>query len=143
MGIKRREFLASVGGVAGLAVLPGAAMAQGTAAKNGAMLYKQAGAPVDARVEDLLKRMTIDEKIAQMQCIWQQKAALQNTDTSFNPDKARAAHPHGMGMFARPSDRQLGAAASVAGDAGETAHRGPRETAEYVNAVQKWALEGT
>ena len=143
MGIKRREFLASVGSMAGLAVVPVAAMAQGAAGKNGAALYKQAGAPVDARVEDLIKRMTIEEKIAQMQCVWQQKAALQNPDTTFNPDKARAAHPHGMGMFARPSDRQLGAAASVAGDAGETAHRGPRETAEYVNAVQKWAMEGT
>ena len=63
MGIKRREFLASVGGMAGLAVVPVAAMAQGLekggAAKGGAALYKQAGAPVDARVEDLLKRMTI------------------------------------------------------------------------------------
>jgi len=146
MGIKRREFLASVGGVAGLAVvptfMPGAVMAQAGKPAAGA-LYKQANAPVDARVDDLLKRMTIDEKIAQMQCVWQQKAALQNSDTSFNPDKARTAHPHGMGMFARPSDRQLGAAANVAGDAGETAHRGPRETAEYVNAVQKWAMEGT
>jgi beta-glucosidase len=149
MGIKRREFLASVGSMAGLAsmsVVPGAAMAQAAAAKSaksGPPLYKQAGAPVDARVEDLLGRMNLEEKIAQMQCLWQQKAALQNSDTSFNIDKARAAHPHGMGMFARPSDRQLGAAASVAGDAGETAHRGPRETAEYVNAVQKWAMEGT
>jgi beta-glucosidase len=146
MGIKRREFLASVGSVAGLAVVPVAAMAQGAgksaAGKGGAPLYKQAGAPVDARVDDLLGRMTVEEKIAQMQCVWQQKAALQNPDTSFNPDKARAAHPHGMGMFARPSDRQLGAA-TAAGDAGETAHRGPRETAEYVNAVQKWAMEGT
>jgi len=138
MGIKRRDFLASVGGMAGAAVLPVVALG-----KDSAPLYKQAGAPVEARVEDLLGRMTLDEKIAQMQCVWQQKAALQHPDTSFAPDKARAAHPHGMGMFARPSDRQLGAAASAAGDGGETAHRGPRETADYVNAVQKWALEGT
>jgi beta-glucosidase len=143
MGIKRREFLASVGGVAGLAAVPAVAAAAAKAvAKGGAPLYKQPGAPVDARVEDLLGRMTLDEKIAQMQCLWQQKAGVQNADTSFSADKASAAWPNGMGMFARPSDRQLGAA-GAAGDAGETAHRGPRETAEYVNAVQKWAMERT
>jgi beta-glucosidase len=143
MGIKRREFLASVGGVAGLAAVPAVAAAAAKAVtKGGAPLYKQPGAPVDARVEDLLGRMTLDEKIAQMQCLWQKKAGVQNADTSFSADKASAAYPNGMGMFGRPSDRQLGAAAA-AGDAGETAHRGPRETAEYVNAVQKWAMERT
>jgi beta-glucosidase len=143
MGIKRREFLASVGGVAGLAAVPAVASAAAKAvSRSGAPLYKQPGAPVDARVEDLLGRMTLDEKIAQMQCLWQKKAGVQNADTSFSADKAIAAFPNGMGMFARPSDRQLGAA-GAAGDAGETAHRGPRETAEYVNAVQKWAMERT
>jgi beta-glucosidase len=146
MGIKRREFLASVGsaaGIAGLGAMPTVAAAAARAAKaGGPPLYKQAGAPVDARVEDLLGRMTLEEKIAQMQCVWQKKAGIQNADTSFSAEKASAAYPHGMGMFARPSDRQLGAA-SAAGDAGNTAHRGPRETAEYVNAVQKWAMERT
>jgi beta-glucosidase len=145
MGIKRREFLASVGGVAGmagLAAVPSMAAAARAASQAGRPLYKQAGAPVESRVEDLLGRMTIEEKIAQMECVWQQKAGIQNADTSFSAEKASAAYPHGMGMFARPSDRQLGAA-SAAGDAGSTAHRGPRETAEYVNAVQKWALERT
>jgi beta-glucosidase len=143
MGIKRREFLASVGGVAGLAAVPAVASAAAKAvSRSGAPLYKQPGAPVDARVEDLLGRMTLDEKIAQMQCLWQKKAGVQNADSSFSADKAIAAFPNGMGMFARPSDRQLGAA-GAAGDAGETAHRGPRETAEYVNAVQKWAMERT
>jgi beta-glucosidase len=141
MGIKRREFLASVGSMAGLAAVPAAAALK--QAGNGASpLYKQASAPIDARVEDLLARMTLEEKIAQMQCLWQKKAAIQNGDTSFSPEKASAAYPHGMGMFARPSDRQLGAA-GAAGDSGQLAHRGPRETAEYVNAVQKWAIERT
>lgn len=146
MAIKRREFLATVGSAAGLATVGSvpalAHAAQAAASGGGAPLYKQAGAAVDARVDDLLRRMTLDEKIAQMQCVWQQKAALQNPDTSFSADKAAKAHPHGMGMFARPSDRQLGAA-TAAGDAGETAHRGPKETADYVNAVQKWAMERT
>jgi len=152
MGIKRREFLASVGGAAGLAGLAGAGMVPavaaaaaraGKGAPSGTPLYKQAGAAIDARVDDLLGRMTLEEKIAQMQCLWQKKAGVQNADTTFSAEKALAAFPNGMGMFARPSDRQRGDAANVAGDAGETANRGPRETAEYVNAVQKWAMERT
>lgn len=144
MGIKRREFLATVGGVAGMAVVPASMAAAVTPpGKPGASaVYKQAKAPIAARVDDLLKRMTLEEKIAQMQCLWLKKAAIQNPDTSFAPDKASAAYPDGMGMFARPSDRQLGAA-SAAGDAGNTKHRDAKETADYVNAVQKWAMEQT
>ena len=63
MGIKRREFLATVGGAAGMAAVPGA-MAAATA--KGTPVYKQANAPVNARVEDLIKRMTLEEKIAQL-----------------------------------------------------------------------------
>lgn len=146
MGIKRREFLASVGSVAGLAGLgsiPVVATAAARAGQGGAPLYKQAGAPIDARVNDLLGRMTLEEKIAQMQCLWQKKPEVQNPDSSFSSEKALAAYPNGMGMFARPSDRLLGNAANVAGNAGETVNRGPKETADYVNAVQKWAVERT
>lgn len=149
MGIKRREFLASVGSMAGVAGLASVAMvpaAAGAAAKGGqggVSLYKQAGAPVEAQVEDLLGRMTLDEKIAQMQCLWQKKPGVQNPDSSFSGEKAAAAYPNGMGMLGRPSDRLLGRDANVAGNSGATANRGPRETAEYVNAVQKWAVECT
>jgi beta-glucosidase len=149
MGMKRRKFLVSIGGVAGMAGL-GSAPAIATAAAEGAQgaqsglpLYKQAGAPVDARVDDLLRRMSLQEKIAQMQCVWQKKPAIQDADSSFNAAKAQAAYPHGIGMLARPSDRLLGRDANVAGNSGEIANRGPRETAEYVNAAQKWAMERT
>jgi beta-glucosidase len=146
MGIKRRGFLASVGSAAGMAAVP--AMATAAAAKGakgavgGTPLYKNAGAPVAKRVEDLLGRMTLEEKIAQLQCVWLSKKDLQNEDTSFNAQKAQAVHPHGMGMFARPSDRQIGAD-NNAGNSGAVGNRGPKEGAEYVNAVQKWALENT
>ncbi len=139
MGIKRREFLATVGGAAGMAVVPGAMAA---ASAKGTPVYKQANAPVNARVEDLIKRMTLEEKIAQLQCVWLSKKDLQNEDTSFSVEKASRVHPNGMGMFARPSDRQVGAD-NNAGNSGAVGNRGPKETAEYVNAVQKWALERT
>jgi beta-glucosidase len=144
MAIKRREFLASVGGAAGIAAVPAVATAAANkAAKSGAApVYKNAGAPVAARVEDLLGRMTLEEKIAQMECVWLSKKDLQNADTSFSAAKAKAVHPNGMGMFARPSDRQIGAD-NNAGNSGAVGNRGPKETAEYVNAVQKWAVEET
>jgi beta-glucosidase len=122
-----------------MAVVPGA-MAAATA--KGMPVYKQANAPVNARVDDLIRRMTLDEKIAQLQCVWLSKKDLQNEDTSFSAEKASRVHPNGMGMFARPSDRQVGAD-NNAGNSGAVGNRGPKETAEYVNAVQKWALEQT
>ena len=42
--------------------------------KNEAPLYKNPKAPSARRVQDLLARMTLEEKAAQMLCIWQQKA---------------------------------------------------------------------
>lgn len=43
-----------------------ALLPQAAAAQN--MLYKQADAPIEARVADLLSRMTVDEKVAQLCC---------------------------------------------------------------------------
>ena len=85
MAIKRREFLATVGGAAGLAVVPGAVAA---ASAKGMPVYKQADAPVNARVDDLIKRMTVDEKIAQLQCVWLTKKDLQNEDTCFSAESS-------------------------------------------------------
>src|SRR5215471_13467160 len=35
--------------------------------------YRNPKLPVDARVADLLKRMTLEEKVAQLVCLWMQK----------------------------------------------------------------------
>jgi beta-glucosidase len=37
--------------------------------------YKDSRLPAAARVKDLLARMTLDEKAAQMMCMWQEKAS--------------------------------------------------------------------
>ncbi len=134
MGIKRRQFLTSMGSLAGLATLPAAAMAARPKARTGVPLYKNAGAPVAARVEDLLARMTLEEKIMQMQCIWNKKVELQDEATLFVAAKASALYPHGLGMIARPSDRQ---------GTKEKVLRTARETADYCNAAQKWSVEQT
>ncbi|MYM66756.1 beta-glucosidase [Pseudoduganella sp. FT55W] len=131
----RRQFLTSVTGLAGMTVLPSfAATAQAP--------YKNASLPVEKRVDDLLGRMTLDEKIAQMLCTWQAKTEIQDAKGEFSAAKAQKAYPNGLGMIARPSDRQLGQAAG-AGDTGALANRNALETATYVNAAQKWAVEQT
>jgi beta-glucosidase-like glycosyl hydrolase len=100
-------------------------------------LYKDAHAPVDARVRDLLSRMTLEEKAAQTQALWLKKPLIQDAQGRFSPEKAASVIPNGLGQIARPSE----VGPSSAG--GAPASRGPREHAEYVNAVQNWALEHT
>jgi beta-glucosidase len=45
---------------------------------------------VDARVADLLSRMTLDEKVAQTLAVWQQKRMLVDAGGNFDPSKAAA-----------------------------------------------------
>ncbi len=137
----RRQFLTSMTALATIASAPAFAAAPRP-------LYKDANAPVPKRVDDLLKRMTLEEKIAQMDCVWQEKNLIEEANGDFAPAKATKVYPHGLGMMARPSDRQgqasaATAAAGGAGDSGARANRNALETATYVNAVQKWAVEQT
>ncbi|MET0322680.1 MAG: glycoside hydrolase family 3 N-terminal domain-containing protein [Duganella sp.] len=138
MANNRRQFLSSLTGVAGLSMVS----ARMALAAAGGAPYKDAALPVERRVDDLLSRMTLDEKIAQMLCVWQKKTDLQDAGGEFSAARAKQAYPHGVGMIGRPSDRQLGQAAG-AGDTGATRNRDARETAAYTNAAQKWAVEQT
>ncbi|WP_241765904.1 glycoside hydrolase family 3 N-terminal domain-containing protein [Erythrobacter longus] len=108
-------------------------------------LYKDASADTEARIADLLSRMTLEEKVAQMLTIWEQKERVQGPSGDFDPDKASEAFPHGIGMIARPSDFR-GVDQSNTGEAGVSAgarNRTARETVAFVNAAQRWALEET
>ena len=49
-----------------LSVLAGAAIAEGGSAEPSAARYRDASLPTDERVKDLLSRMTVDEKLAQL-----------------------------------------------------------------------------
>ena len=108
-------------------------------------IYKDASKPVDARVEDLLRRMTLEEKAAQLVTLWEQKEKGQTSAGAFDPVKASANFPNGIGQIARPSDKR-GVTQSNAGAAGASAgavNRDARDTAAYVNAAQHWAVEKT
>jgi len=106
--------------------------------------YKDARQPVEKRVDDLLARMTLAEKVAQLETVWESKAKLQTSKGDFSPDLAVKNFPNGIGGFARPSDyRGVNQSNGAAGAAGETVNRDPRQTAEFINAAQHWAVEHT
>jgi beta-glucosidase len=144
--------LAGTMAIAGAGWAAGEAGAQTSASANRSRrppLYKDASQPVERRVEDLLGRMTLEEKVAQMVSVWEHKGRIQTPDGAFSPAKAAQAYPHGLGQIARPSDRRgvtVPAPAGGAGAAGATAgvvNRTASETAAYVNAAQRWAVENT
>jgi beta-glucosidase len=123
----------STSGLAALALL----LAAGAAAAQSPPTYKDASAPLSSRVEDLLGRMTLEEKVAQMLTVWQNKAALLDEHSQFDAAKAAAQYPNGFGGFARPQDRSGAASPRVAHG------RDSRETVALVNAIQHFALEHT
>src|SRR6266540_650753 len=94
--------------------------------------YKNPKLPVDQRVNDLISRMTLEEKIAQLICLWQARPQVKpQTDFStsrgeFSPEKAREVLKNGIGQIARQRERLS-----------------PREGAIFANAVQKWLIENT
>jgi beta-glucosidase len=67
--------------------------------------YRNASLPVDARVADLLARMTLEEKVGQIVTLWDSKADVHDPDSRWNPAKASQKFPDGLGQIARPSDR--------------------------------------
>lgn len=89
-------------------------------------VYRDPKATVDQRVEDLLARMTLEEKVAQMMCLWKDKERITDKDGRFDPTHPPDWFRVGIGRIERPSD-------------GHSA----REQAEYVNAIQRWVKEHT
>lgn len=78
--------------------------------------------------------MTLEEKVAQMTCLWMEKP----NDNSrvpkeqmplggeFSPEVAKQKMPNGIGQFARQRE-----------------YRDAKRSAEYANAVQKWLIDNT
>jgi beta-glucosidase len=111
------------------------------AATPAAPIYKDPHQPVERRVEDLLSRMTLDEKVTQLETVWESKAKLQAPDGQFSPELASKNFPNGIGGFARPSDRRGVTASNASAGAIRAMNRDARETAEYINAAQHWAVD--
>ncbi len=95
--------------------------------------YQDPRLPVEQRVTDLLKRMSLEEKIAQLQGVWENRAIVQDPKTlfvdekgNFVPAQASLLLKDGLGELSRPSE-----------------NRGPHEMADFTNTLQKWMKENT
>ncbi|MGB2870194.1 MAG: glycoside hydrolase family 3 N-terminal domain-containing protein [Bacteroidota bacterium] len=95
-----------------------------------AVNYKNPSLLSDERVADLLKRMTLEEKVAQMVCIWgQKKSVLFDESGKLNLDSMGRHLSLGIGQIARLSDT----------GGGLTAY----EMAVLSNRLQKFFVEET
>ena len=104
-----------------------AALAQGT------LPYQDPKLPIEQRVADLLSRMTLEEKVAQMEGAWENrdqitdpKGLFVDANGKFLPDRAAVLIKNGLGEISRPNE-----------------NRDPRQMADYTNTVQKWFKENT
>jgi beta-glucosidase len=89
--------------------------------------YRDEKLVVDARVADLLGRMTPVEQVAQLEAVnWENTTVYDSKTRLFSPAQARKLMPHGIGEVTRPGDKH---------DA--------REATELANAIQKFLVEET
>jgi len=80
---------------------------------------------VDARVADLLGRMSVDEKVVQLQSVnWENTYVYDAKTKAFSAGQARGLMPHGIGEITRPGDQHS-----------------PRQATGMANAVQKFLVE--
>jgi beta-glucosidase len=87
--------------------------------------YRDPTRGVDARADDLFARMTLDEKLAQLGCVWSTRLA---EGGAFSPARARELLAHGIGQVTRI--------------AGATGLR-PAECAAFANEIQRFLVERT
>jgi beta-glucosidase len=99
--------------------------------------YRDPGVPTNERVRDLLSRMTLEEKAAQLRSMWFRKAMILDSSGNFSPDKALKAIPEGIGQIARPSDT-VGTSSYPANH-----FRSVADGVAFVNAVQHFLIEKT
>ncbi|HYL85793.1 MAG TPA: glycoside hydrolase family 3 N-terminal domain-containing protein [Candidatus Angelobacter sp.] len=95
--------------------------------------YRDPKLPIEQRIADLLSRMTLEEKVAQIEGTWQNRNFPLDPKTffidekgAFVPEKAAVALKYGLGEISRASE-----------------HKGPREMAEFTNTIQKWVHDNT
>ena len=92
---------------------------------NDHKIYQDAAQPIPARISDLLQRMTLDEKLAQLGSLWVYELF---DGLSYSEAKAAPRLQNGMGQITR-----------VAG----ASNVGPNESAELANTIQKFLVENT
>ena len=89
------------------------------------LAYRDSALPIEDRVADLLARMTLEEKLAQLGSCWSFELL---THSAIDPARASARMGHGIGQITR-----------VAG----ATNLGRRGVAELANAIQRYLVEET
>ena len=95
--------------------------------------YRNPKLPIEQRLSDLIGRMTLEEKVAQLEGVWENRQFMKTPESrfvddngKFQPERAAVLLKDGIGEMSRPSEG-----------------RGPREMAEFTNTMQKWLRENT
>ncbi len=110
---------ALAGGLVALVLAVDPAAAQGPP-------YLDPTLPVERRIDDLLARMTLEEKVGQMLCLWQGKRAITDSQGRFDPSRPPRWFRIGIGRIERTNEGH-----------------GARAQAEYTNAIQRWVKDST
>ncbi len=93
------------------------------------ILYRDPAQPVDKRAADLLQRMTLEEKVAQLYGagrVVEMVGILFDEDGTLNREKMAGLFHHGICQLGRPAQR-----------------RSPRAAAKLTNAIQEYLVEET
>ncbi len=88
--------------------------------------YRNASLSADERARDLLSRMNLEEKIAQLGAVWSYE--LLEEDGTFSEDKAKELLKNGIGQVTRP---------------GGATNFEPKDVAKFVNKIQRFLMEET
>ncbi len=95
--------------------------------------YKNKNLSPEVRAKDLLRRMTVDEKLMQMQCLWIRKSKILNNNGDFDEAKAKDVLKNGLGELGRLNEN--------AGPNSPGYH--PKQAAELYNKIQHYFVEKT
>jgi beta-glucosidase len=88
--------------------------------------YRNPKLSVERRVDDLLARMTLEEKVGQMLCMWNARRKVTDANGHFDPAKGPTWFKVGIGRIERASEGH-----------------GAWAEAEFTNAIQRWVKENT
>jgi beta-glucosidase len=127
-----RAWRFPVGSICGWSFLSALIFAAGASAQA-PWPYQDPKLPIERRLNDLVSRMTLEEKVAQLEGAWENRQFHKDPATmvvddkgNFLAERAATLMKDGLGEMSRPSEG-----------------RGPREMAEYTNAVQDWMKNHT